>query len=137
METTNQNREPKFKIGDKVKVKDDAVYGEKYNLISLLENATPKGKVFTIKKVDPCDDNPDYLLDNGSFVGEDALELAEPQASDLLTSVIQDLKDREIKGIENYGTSMDRTDLTQKEWIQHAYEEALDLALYLKKIMTQ
>jgi hypothetical protein len=30
---------------------------------------------------------------------------------------------------------MDRTDLTREQWIQHAYEEALDLALYLKKIM--
>jgi hypothetical protein len=32
---------------------------------------------------------------------------------------------------------MDRTDLTKEEWIQHAYEEALDLALYLKKIIKQ
>jgi hypothetical protein len=30
---------------------------------------------------------------------------------------------------------MDRTDLSQDEWLQHAYEEALDLALYLKKLL--
>jgi hypothetical protein len=30
---------------------------------------------------------------------------------------------------------MDRTDLSQDEWMQHAYEEALDLALYLKKLL--
>jgi hypothetical protein len=29
---------------------------------------------------------------------------------------------------------MDRTDLTVKQWIDHAIEEALDLALYLEKI---
>lgn len=56
--------------------------------------------------------------------------------SNLLQSVIMDLKVREERGLETYGTTMDRKDLTQKEWLQHAYEEALDLALYLKKLMT-
>lgn len=56
--------------------------------------------------------------------------------SNLLQSVIMDLRVREEKGLDTYGTTMDRKDLTQKEWLQHAYEEALDLALYLKKLMT-
>lgn len=56
--------------------------------------------------------------------------------SNLLQSVIMDLRVREEKGLNTYGTTMDRKDLTQKEWLQHAYEEALDLALYLKKLMT-
>lgn len=56
--------------------------------------------------------------------------------SNLLQSVIMDLKVREERGLNTYGTTMDRKDLTQKEWLQHAYEEALDLALYLKKLMT-
>jgi hypothetical protein len=36
--------------------------------------------------------------------------------------------------METYGTTLDRQDLTRSEWLQHAYEEALDLALYLKKL---
>lgn len=56
--------------------------------------------------------------------------------SNLLQSVIMDLRVREERGLNTYGTTMDRKDLTQKEWLQHAYEEALDLALYLKKLMT-
>ena len=32
---------------------------------------------------------------------------------------------------------MDREDLTEEDWLQHAYEEALDLAMYLKKIIKQ
>jgi hypothetical protein len=55
--------------------------------------------------------------------------------SELLNEVIVDLIMREKKGYSEYKQTMDRNDLTQKEWIQHAYEEALDLALYLKKIM--
>jgi len=57
--------------------------------------------------------------------------------SKLLNEVIKDLNDRESKGLDTYGTTMDRTDLTEKEWLQHAYEEALDLALYLKKLINQ
>jgi len=56
------------------------------------------------------------------------------QKSNLLTQVIVELEARELKGMETYGTTLDRTDLTRSEWLQHAYEEALDLALYLKKL---
>jgi hypothetical protein len=56
-------------------------------------------------------------------------------ASDLLNEVIVDMIVREKKGFSQYNHTMDRKDLTEKDWIRHAYEEALDLALYLKKIM--
>jgi hypothetical protein len=55
--------------------------------------------------------------------------------SKLLYSIIDDLLFREEKGRIEYGTTMDRADLTELEWMQHAYEEALDLAIYLKKII--
>lgn len=44
------------------------------------------------------------------------------------------LKSRSETGIRKYGTTLDRTDLEIKQWIDHAIEEALDLALYLQKI---
>jgi len=55
--------------------------------------------------------------------------------SNILTLVIEDMRKREIKGKLEYGTTLDRTDLSNKEWIYYAYEEALDLALYLRKII--
>jgi hypothetical protein len=58
-------------------------------------------------------------------------------ASDILNEVVVDMILREKKGYSEYKKTMDRTDLTEIEWIQHAYEEALDLALYLKKIIKQ
>lgn len=58
------------------------------------------------------------------------------EPSNLLASVIMDLKVREERGLATYGTTMDRKDLSRKEWLQHAYEEALDLAQYLKKEIT-
>ena len=54
--------------------------------------------------------------------------------SELLKKVINDLQHREARGIEKYGTTMDRTDLKQKDWQQHLYEELLDAALYCKKM---
>ena len=55
--------------------------------------------------------------------------------SQVTEQVINDIKARELKGIETYGTTMDRTDLTQDMWLNHAYEEALDCAIYLKKLL--
>jgi len=54
------------------------------------------------------------------------------ERSALLQSVIADLDAREATGKAKYGTTMDRTDLTHVQWLQHALEETLDLALYLK-----
>ena len=51
--------------------------------------------------------------------------------------IIADLTEREAMGKSKYGTSVDDAMLTQKEWMQHAYEEALDFAVYLKKLMNQ
>lgn len=55
--------------------------------------------------------------------------------SKLMYSIIDDLLFREQKGKLEYGKSMDRKDLSEQEWLQNAYEEALDLAIYLKKIL--
>ena len=53
----------------------------------------------------------------------------------ILSAVIEDLKRRELKGLETYGTTMDREDLTREEWMNHLYEELLDASLYLKKLI--
>lgn len=55
--------------------------------------------------------------------------------SQVTEQVINDIHQREKKGIETYGTTMDRQDLTQDEWLQHAYEESLDFCIYLKKLL--
>lgn len=52
----------------------------------------------------------------------------------IVAAVIEDLRRRELKGLETYGTTMDRTDLSQSEWLIHLYEELLDAAVYLKKL---
>jgi hypothetical protein len=56
-------------------------------------------------------------------------------SSNTLESVIADLRKREEKGLKEYGTTVDRKDLILKDWIKEAYEEALDLAVYLRRAM--
>ena len=40
-------------------------------------------------------------------------------------------------GKKKYGTTMDRKDLTKLQWLKHAQEEAMDLAVYLEKIIQE
>jgi hypothetical protein len=54
--------------------------------------------------------------------------------SKILKKLIQEYQLREDRGFEKYGTTMDRSDLSLSEWVQHALEEAMDLTLYLSKI---
>lgn len=48
--------------------------------------------------------------------------------------VCQDITERQQKGIKKYGVSVANNPLELREWIQHAYEECLDQAVYLAKI---
>ena len=38
-------------------------------------------------------------------------------------------------GKKKYGTTMERNDLTKLEWLKHAQEEAMDIAVYLQKLI--
>jgi|TARA_R110000782_G_scaffold117122_3_gene207220 hypothetical protein len=44
------------------------------------------------------------------------------------------LKRAEV-GKSKYGTTMERVDLSGLEWLVHAQEEAMDLAVYLEKLI--
>lgn len=51
--------------------------------------------------------------------------------------VIEDIRRRQEFGRSKYGTTVRDNQLTHKEWLQHAYEEALDMAIYLKRSMEE
>lgn len=53
----------------------------------------------------------------------------------IVAAVIADLAARSDAGQRKYGTTLARTDVDLRGWLQHAYEEALDLALYLRRAM--
>ena len=57
------------------------------------------------------------------------------QTSDsIVNSVISEFISRSNVGLEKYGTTLDREDLSLIDWVQHAQEEMMDGILYLEKI---
>ena len=49
-------------------------------------------------------------------------------------SVLQKFIQRSELGKKKYGLTLDRTDLSVLDWIQHAQEEHMDAILYLEKL---
>ena len=52
----------------------------------------------------------------------------------IVASVVKQFQDRSELGQKKYGTTLDRTDLTPLDWVQHAQEELMDGILYLEKL---
>ena len=50
-------------------------------------------------------------------------------------AVARKLKTRALAGLSKYGVTMERTDLSRLDWLIHAQEEAMDLAVYLEKLI--
>jgi hypothetical protein len=59
--------------------------------------------------------------------------VSETKTDSIVEAVRADLLRRSQFGIAKYGTTLDRTDLSLRDWLQHAYEECLDQANYLKR----
>ena len=55
----------------------------------------------------------------------------------VVEAVREDLLKRSQIGIKKYGVTLDRNDLSLKDWLEHAYQECLDQANYLKKAILE
>ncbi len=58
-------------------------------------------------------------------------------ADSIVNSVINAFIGRSNIGLQKYGTTLDRDDLSVLDWIQHAQEEHMDAILYLEKLKTK
>lgn len=47
------------------------------------------------------------------------------------------IAERQMRGIEKYGTTVSSNPLTLRDWLQHALEESLDHAIYLKRAIEE
>ena len=52
----------------------------------------------------------------------------------IVEEVIDLFRKRSEEGFKKYGTTLDRDDLSETEWIQHLQEELMDAILYLTKL---
>lgn len=53
----------------------------------------------------------------------------------IVESVIERFKERSEVGIDKYGVTLDRTDLSTLQWMIHFREELMDGLLYLERII--
>lgn len=74
------------------------------------------------------------LLDHCPVHGGDR---AEQPRDRVIEAVRADLLRRSQLGIKKYGVTLERTNLSLKDWLQHAYEETLDQANYLKRAIIE
>lgn len=47
------------------------------------------------------------------------------------------LLQRSVVGLQKYGVTVNDNPLSRRQWLQHALEEALDLANYLQKLIQE
>ena len=57
--------------------------------------------------------------------------------SSVENTVIRKIMERALVGERKYGTTMERQDLTRMEWLIHAQEEAMDLCVYLERLIME
>lgn len=50
-------------------------------------------------------------------------------------AVISKFNSRADLGLKKYGVTLERTDLNTLDWLRHAQAEAMDLTLYLQRLI--
>lgn len=61
--------------------------------------------------------------------------LAPPSVDSITQRLTTELLSRSAVGMRKYGISVADAPLNRRQWLQHAKEEALDLAVYLQKLI--
>ena len=52
----------------------------------------------------------------------------------VVEEVVRKYQERSAVGIRKYGTTLDRTDLSLDNWLQHVQEELMDATLYIERL---
>ena len=58
-------------------------------------------------------------------------------ASGIEAQVCADIVARQAKGLGKYGVTVADNPLTHQQWLEHAYYECLDMAIYLKRALAK
>jgi hypothetical protein len=61
--------------------------------------------------------------------------MSERAVCPVVERVREELRVRALHGLAKYGQTMERPDYNLRAWLQNAKEEAMDLAIYLERIL--
>ena len=76
-----------------------------------------------------------HAWDNLDVEQELAAMRGQPQGIEAL--VCDDITERQALGINKYGRTVANNPLCLLEWLEHAYQECLDQAVYLRRAMAE
>ena len=65
------------------------------------------------------------------------VEVVQMVPTGIEAEVCADIARRQALGVAKYGQTVAENPLTHEQWLQHAYEECLDMAVYLKRAKTR
>lgn len=51
--------------------------------------------------------------------------------------VCKDIAERQSLGLRKYGTTVEKNNLTVRQWLEHQYQELLDAAIYCRRAMEE
>lgn len=68
---------------------------------------------------------------------QETIQAPSPTPTGIEALVCADIADRQALGIAKYGKTVAENPLSLEQWLQHAYEECLDQAVYLKRAIAQ
>jgi hypothetical protein len=128
-------------VKDEPKKGNDMKVGDKVRCINGGESPTglgwEDGLEFTISKIVNYTSYGSVYFGgkNGDGVRECHLELVKPKKDPIVKSVLKKYKQRSKVGIEKYGCTLERTDLTDEEWFEHLQFELMDATLYIERIL--
>ena len=84
---------------------------------------------------DPENNIPSTESDSNNPVQNDGcIQLSKDS---IVNSIVKKFVQRSNFGLKKYGKTLDRKDLTIKDWVQHMEEELMDAILYLEKLRTE
>ena len=61
----------------------------------------------------------------------------EQERDSVVEQVVNSFNERSSVGIQKYGTTLDRNDLTLIQWLTHLQEELMDATLYIQKLRNE
>jgi hypothetical protein len=71
----------------------------------------------------------------GVQVSAKPIEVRSPTGTE--ARVCADITRRQAVGVAKYGVTVENNPLPLRQWLQHAYEETLDQAVYLRRAMDE
>lgn len=96
---------------------------------------SPRGEVMRVDG-DQCEVELDTYPDV-QVVDHKDLRKIETCCDKNVEAVRQMLLERSQVGLKKYGTTTERNDLELRDWLQHALEEVLDQAVYLRAALNK